>query len=375
MASIYIHIPFCVKKCHYCSFYSIPYDPQSADRFASALLLEAEGQAGLYSKRFFDTAFIGGGTPSVFSLSQFRNVAESMRKLFHFVEGAEFTVEVNPHSGSGRIFTMMLDGGVNRLSLGVQSYSDRLLQALGRPHNAALAREAFANARESGFTNIGIDLIYGIPGQSTLDWQKTLEIAIAQKPQHISCYSLSLDEGSYFAQAAAEGCFQLPDDDVVVRQYELGVNQLADSGYCQYEISNFALPGFECRHNVNYWNRGEYLGLGPGASSFVSNRRFQTKADWKTYCARLESGLPLVKEEEQVGPAEAALETVMLGLRMNKGIELARFSTTFGEALLNRLLLRASPMVKTGLMSFDAGHLSLTNRGMVLSNEALARLA
>ena len=375
MLSIYIHIPFCAKKCFYCGFFSTPYTARNADQFIDALRIEAACLARSFSDRQFGTLYLGGGTPTVLSSHQLTTVVSIIRSNFKIAPGAEITVEANPHSGSEPLFQALRKCGVNRLSIGVQSFSDRLLTTLGRPHRAEQARDAFQSARRSGFKNIGIDLIYGIPGQTPDDWSQTLDNAITLRPDHISAYSLSLDEGSDYQQKAASGSFYLPDDDTVAKLYDTGVECLTAAGCIHYEISNFAQPGFECRHNLNYWRRGEYLGLGPGAWSFIGARRSRSVPDLKSYCTGLQSGFSITAEEEMLGPTEAELETLMLGLRTRNGIELARIAGEFGSLRRDRLLTLAAPMIDSGLLQNEAGRLFLTDRGMVLSNEVLGRLS
>jgi oxygen-independent coproporphyrinogen-3 oxidase len=276
MLSLYIHIPFCVKKCFYCGFYSTPYTALNADIFIDALRLEAAGLAGTYSEREFGSLYLGGGTPTVLSSHQLTAVISVARSHFTMAPDAEVTVEANPQSGSEPLLLALRKAGVNRLSIGVQSFSDRLLATLGRPHHAAQAGAVFQSARRCGFENVGIDLMYGIPGQTADDWSRTLDQAISLRPDHVSAYSLSLDEGSDYQQKAAAGLLHMPDDDAVADFYDTGVERLTAAGFLHYEISNFAQRGFECRHNLNYWRRGEYLGLGPGAWSFVAARRFSS---------------------------------------------------------------------------------------------------
>lgn len=375
MLSLYVHIPFCVKKCHYCGFYSTPYAEQNADLFIAALRVEAAGRAAAFSEREFGSLYLGGGTPTVLSCNQLTEVISILRSNFKIAPNAEVTVEANPQSGSEPLFLALRKSGVNRLSIGVQSFSDRLLATLGRPHHAAQAQEAFQNARSCGFENIGIDLIYGIPCQTMDDWSRTLDHALALGPNHVSAYSLSLDEGSDFYRQTAAGSFHLPDDDAVAELYDKGVERLVAAGLLHYEISNFAQQGCECRHNLNYWQRGEYLGLGPGAWSFIAARRTQSVPDLTSYCTALQNGFSITAEEETVGSAGAALETVMLGLRTRSGIELKRIAGEFGPLLRDRLLAQAAPMIDAGLLRHEAGRLFLTDRGMVLSNEVMGRLS
>jgi oxygen-independent coproporphyrinogen-3 oxidase len=230
-------------------------------------------------------------------------------------------------------------------------------------------------AREAGFTNISMDLIYGIPGQTLRQWEETLDSAIALRLEHVSAYSLSLDEGSLFHHKAAAGGFALPDDGIVAHMYERAVMKLGSAGYDRYEISNFSRPGFECRHNMNYWERGEYLGLGPGAWSFISGRRHSAIPDSAEYTRRLSCGSPVIEADEVVGMESAAREAVLLGLRTMKGLDLLRFEREYGTNLLRRLERNAVPLREEGLLQRTEGVLRLTDRGILLSNEAIARLA
>ena len=375
MLSLYTHIPFCVKKCLYCGFYSTPYTPQNADVYVNALRTEAAGKAAIFSERQFGSLYFGGGTPTALSSHQLTTVISIIRSHFTLALDAEVTVEANPQSGTEHLFEDLLRSGVNRLSIGVQSLSDRLLATLGRPHSAAEAEDAVRSARRCGFKNIGIDLIYGIPGQTIGDWERTLERALMLGPDHVSAYGLSLDEGSSFQQQTASGSMQMPDDDLDAELYDIGVERLAAAGFMHYEISNFAKPGFECRHNLNYWHRGEYLGLGPGAWSFLAGRRSRSVPDLTSYSTRLYNGSPVMAEDETPGPAAAALETVMLGLRTRRGIELERIASEFGSLVRDHLVAQSAPMIDKGLLHLDDGRLFLTDRGMVLSNEVLGRLS
>ena len=375
MLSLYVHIPFCVGKCPYCGFYSTPYTPGRADEFIRGLQIEAAGYRHVCTDRIFETVYLGGGTPSALSSDRLACVVGIIRENFRITVDAEFTVEANPNTVTRETLDFLIGTGVNRLSLGVQSFSDKVLQTLGRLYTAELAAQAFALARDAGFTNIGTDLIYGIPGQTMHQWEETLDSALALGPEHVSAYSLSLDEGSSFHRKAEAGGYVLPDDEFVARMYECAVNTLRSAGYGRYEISNFSRAGFECRHNMNYWERGEYLGLGPGAWSFISGRRHSALAEVTEYSRRLSSGLTVIENEEVVGTMDAAREAVMLGLRTLKGLDLIRFEREFGSAILRRLEQNAVPVMEAGLLQTTRGLLRLTDRGILLSNEALARLA
>jgi oxygen-independent coproporphyrinogen III oxidase len=374
MLSLYIHIPFCVRKCRYCGFYSTTYSSGRVDEFMSGLIREAAMYRDDFSHRPFSSIYIGGGTPTVLSPEQLGLLVRVIREHFPIDNSIEFTVEANPNTVTSEKLSLLLALGVNRLSLGIQSFSDDILQTLGRLHNGEQAADAFRLARSMGFRNIGIDLIYGIPGQTETHWEETLDAAIALKPEHVSAYSLSLDHGSQFMREAEAGAFTMPDDEVVAAMYERTVQTLNNARYEHYEISNFSLPGYECRHNMNYWDRGEYLGLGPGAWSFISGRRYANIPDIAEYSQRMSTGRSAVDDQETIGPEPSAMEMILLGLRTMKGLDLLRFEMEYGPDFLRRLESNAVPLRDAGLLRVTDGRLMLTERGILLSDEALARL-
>lgn len=375
MLSLYIHIPFCVKKCRYCGFYSTAYTARSADDFVHAVVHEARRYAIDFDRRLFHTLYVGGGTPTALTSSQFGRIVTGIKDSFHFVDYPEFTVEANPNSITEHDLAFFLQLGVNRLSLGVQSFSDELLHTLGRLHSSRQAAEAFTRARQAGFKNIGIDVIYGIPGQTAAHWEETLNEALELQPEHVSAYALSLEEGSDFKRDVETARLVLPEDDQVAAMYERAVRSLVRAGYRRYEISNFAKPGFECRHNRQYWEQGEYLGLGPAAWSFLSGRRFHAIADVHAYCERLRSGSTVIEGDEVVGDRQSAAETLMLGLRMDNGVALERLERAFGRLESERIKLRLQQLTDLGLTRVRDGRLTLTTRGMLVSDEVIRKLA
>jgi oxygen-independent coproporphyrinogen-3 oxidase len=375
MLSLYIHIPYCAGKCQYCGFYSTPYEPRSADDFVSALQREAELRYKNFGDKRFGALYIGGGTPTVLSREQLGRLFGIVGKYFRFEENGEITIEANPNTVTEGGLSFLLELGVNRLSLGIQSFSDTALRTLGRAHSAGQAVDAFRRARSAGFKNIGIDLIFGIPAQTGEEWRETVDAAIALKPDHISAYGLSIDHGSQFMARAKAGKLALLPDEIVAEMYEHAVRKLSSAGYLRYEISNFSLPGFECRHNRNYWERGEYLGLGPGASSFLAGKRQDNIADTAEYTRRLSQGLPATEAEEVVGADSAARETILLGLRTGQGVDLHRFQRVYGTALLKRLKENIGALETAGLLLHTDGHIRLTERGFLLADEALTRLS
>jgi oxygen-independent coproporphyrinogen-3 oxidase len=374
MLSLYIHIPFCVTKCHYCGFYSTKYSPDKADEFISALKQEAACNKDLFADRVIETVYIGGGTPSVLSPAQLQDILDFIGRNFPIAEGAEYTMEANPNSLSDDDLSMLRKAGVNRLSLGIQSFSDMTLKFLGRGHSSRQAEAAFRIARSAGFDNISIDLIYGIPGQTEADWRESVMRALALRPEHISFYSLSLDPGSKFSQEANDGRLSLPEDELVAAQYEVAAGEVKRAGYEHYEISNFSLPGFSCRHNTNYWKRGDYLGLGPAAWSFIKNRRYHAVADLKEYCRRVNTGQSVVDNEEFPDAGQAANEMIMLFLRTDGGLDLQRYRREHGPARAAQLLDNAARFEGSGLLSQAEGRLKLTDKGFFVANAVLERL-
>jgi oxygen-independent coproporphyrinogen-3 oxidase len=374
MLSLYFHIPFCVRKCLYCGFYSTRYSPQQAFAYVSALRLEAARYKDDFRKTVFDSVYIGGGTPTVLSREQWASIFGIIHESFRLSKTVEFTVEANPNTVAVDSIAFLRSHGVNRLSIGVQSFSDRVLKTLGRAHTASQAEEAFKTARNAGFQNIGIDLIYGVPGQSQDDWASSVHRVLALEPEHISTYCLSLDEGSQFMREAEAGRLALPDDDMAASMYEFSLRALTDAGYRHYEISNFSLSGYECLHNMNYWERGDYLGLGPGAWSFISGKRYHAIADVLEYSRRLTAGLSIVEDIETAKNGRAAEETIMLGLRTAQGVDLRKYEQEFGPESSSHLEACIATLRDSGLIRVRDGRLMLTDRGVLLSNEALTRL-
>jgi oxygen-independent coproporphyrinogen-3 oxidase len=376
MLGLYIHIPFCVRKCPYCGFFSTQYDNVIVDEYLSALLLETGMHSRYLGEQTIGSIYIGGGTPTTLSSDQFSRLFAIINDYVHLTADAEITVEANPNTVTANSLFLLKRLGVTRLSIGVQSFSDEVLAHLGRVHSAGQAVAAVHAAREVGFGSIGIDLIFGVPGQTEEQWSKTLETAISLNPEHISAYSLSLDEGSQWYLDAKNGRGEPPDDDTSANMYATAMEFLRSRGYHQYEISNFCLPGYECRHNVNYWDRGEYLGLGPGAWSFIGNRRWANIADIDQYISCLKNGITVQDhdKDESVNREQAAREKLFLGLRKTSGVDLADFGSLFGGGALDSVLSRIGDLERDGLVDIQKGSLVLTGRGMLHSNEVLSRI-
>jgi len=374
MLSLYIHIPFCVNKCPYCGFFSTHYDSLLADRFLSALNTEMKVRSRDLQDRRVGSVYIGGGTPTTLSLGQLSRLFDLVEEHFAMTDDGEITVEANPNTAAATTLALLKGRGVTRLSIGAQSFSDNVLVSLGRAHSAGEALAAVQAARAAGFGDVGMDLIYGVPGQSEQQWQSTIELSLSLEPEHLSIYSLSLDEGSPLSREARAGRVTLPNDEVVERMYRRAARSLAEAGYRHYEISNFCLPGRECRHNCNYWDRGEYLGLGPGAWSFLGNMRFATIANVGEYISRMANGVNAVDTVDVPDRDQAAAETLFLGLRRTAGIDLEQYGKLFGSRAMDDLKARIRRLDGSGLFQIDTSRLSLTMRGFLLSNEALAAI-
>jgi putative oxygen-independent coproporphyrinogen III oxidase len=317
---LYVHVPFCKTKCPYCDFYSIT-SGTPVERWLGALAGEAALHRGLFGT--FDTLYVGGGTPSLLNETETERLFDILTNAFDFATGAEVTIEANPDDVTSRALAHWRNLGVNRASLGVQSFDDGALRFLRRRHDASKAREAIATLREAGFENIGIDLIYGFEGQSIDLWRQTIERALDYRPEHLSCYQMTIERGTEFGAMLAAGTLA-PIDEETQRAFFMETSSiLAGRGYIQYEVSNFARSEeLLSRHNSKYWSRLPYLGLGPSAHSFRDGRRWWNVRSVESYCGLLERGESAVEDSETLGNDEIALETLSLGFRTRDGVPL-----------------------------------------------------
>lgn len=353
-AGLYIHIPFCRKKCAYCDFYSRVPSCGGTEDYVKALIKEMKKWGGELKNRPIDTVYIGGGTPSLLG-DMIIPLAEAAKSAFNILPGAEVTAEVNPESAA-EFLPAARKAGVNRISIGAQSGNDAMLRRLGRLHTADDTAKAVAAARNAGFDNISLDLMIGLPesGQASLD--ADTDFILSLSPQHISAYILKSEPGT----ALFESGTLLPDDEATAEQYLSVCDRLEKSGYSHYEISNFALPGFESRHNLRYWKDGEYLGIGPAAHSFLNGRRFYYPRDIKAFCQN-----PATVYDGAGGGKE---EKLMLGLRLSEGVDMARYGLTPDTEKKLALMENAGYITKKG------SHISLTDKGMLVSNSIIAEL-
>lgn len=371
-AGIYIHIPFCVKKCSYCAFLSGPAGPEVRQEYVNHLVEEIRLRSREVPEA--DTIYFGGGTPSLLTPEQIGEILEEVRSAFRISEDAEVTLEANP----GTLTAESLEGyrktGINRLSMGVQSMDDRRLRYLGRIHTAEEVRRDVKMAREAGFRNINLDLIFAIPGTDVSDAMEDLESIAALEPEHISFYSLQLEEGTSFFRDFEAGKLREVPDETDREMYHRGIRALREKGYRHYEISNFARPGCESRHNSKYWNMAEYVGLGLGASSYTGHRRTVNETDLKAYSEMLDRGELAFMEIHENSEADDISEAVFTGLRREEGV---RYRDVLGsEAAFWEYFREALPEARAyeagGFLELDDEGLRLTERGIDISNGIMA---
>jgi oxygen-independent coproporphyrinogen III oxidase len=382
--SLYLHIPFCRHRCSYCDFNT--YTSLSALRplYAAALAAEIRqvGQSAPAERPAVQTVFFGGGTPSLMTAQELAEILKAVRESFSLAPEAEISLEANPGTVSAAYLAAVRELGVNRLSFGVQSVVPAELALLEREHDFAAVVEVVSAAKSAGFDHISLDLIYGLPGQSLASWQESLRAALALQPAHLSLYCLTIEPGTPMQRWLHNGRIQAPDPDLAADQYELACDYLARDGFVHYEISNWARPGRECRHNLTYWRNQEYLGLGAGAHGHAGGYRYQVVKQPRVYLRRLESGAgahypwsAAVAEKHAVGREEAISDTVITQLRLlQEGLDLAAFAGRFGQAFFDLYQGVAGELMDAGLLQERAGRLLLTERGRFLSNQVFYRL-
>ena len=392
---LYVHIPFCVRKCHYCDFLSAPADEATRESYVQALCREISSYKNMAAEYAVSTVFFGGGTPTLLSAEQFERVVGAINDTFFdnsAIEEAsqekkvlqqepagqkkiEFTVECNPGTLTEELLSCFKRLGVNRLSIGLQSADDTELKLLGRLHSYEEFLEGFRLARAAGFDNINVDLMQALPGQTVQSFNNTLQKVIALQPEHISAYSLIIEENTRFYEWYGEDSDKLPSEDTERDIYKMTQKMLKDAGYLQYEISNYAKPEYECRHNCGYWTGPEYLGLGLGASSYIKETRFEQTDRLQEYLnnfAQSGENTNGYKDVRKLSQEERMEEFMFLGLRLCKGISRAEFSKRFGieyDAVYGDVTAR---LQQQGMLQEKGEYLSLTELGRDLSNRVLA---
>jgi len=378
LASLYVHIPFCDKKCLYCDFYSET-GTERVEGFLAALEKEITLLKNWGNGAIFETIFFGGGTPSLLTPGQIERILSHLYAAFRITREAEVTLEANPGTVTQGKLQAFRSLGMNRLSIGIQSFRDNELRALGRIHDREEAFQAIELARAAGFGNISLDLIYSIPGQTLAEWEDNLRTSIDLAPQHIAAYSLILEDGTPLARTVKAGEVRMNYTEVEAEMYERAMELFGLHGYEHYEVSNYALPGFRCRHNGNYWSHEDYLGLGPSAHSFWKGtdgkrgRRWWNAADLSTYIDELNRDILPLESAEDVGLKEMLNERIFLGLR-SSGIDLVRLRRDCGYDLKSQQEDAVRWLLEEQMAILEGDTLRLTSRGYLLCDEVCGRL-
>jgi len=371
---LYVHIPFCMRKCRYCDFLSFEcHDDRALSQYADALCREISARYEEWPYRVVDTVYIGGGTPSILPPEDMKRVMDCIRDNFTIDENSEITIEANPATLDDKKLETYLEAGINRISIGVQSFDNSILNLLGRVHDKNDALNAVRMAKKSGFKNVNVDMMFGIPGQTFKMWRDSLRQCIFLRPEHISLYSLQIEEGTQFHKMMENGTLEPTADSADRTMYHDAIDMLVHAGYNHYEISNGALPGFESKHNLKYWSYKDYLGLGPGASSFIGGHRFKNTSSVLEYLNYIKQGLPPVKPEdvEHYTPREEMGVFVFTGLRTTEGFDIRDFEDTFNIDFFDVY----DPSIITrmrGLIEMNGFVMKLTDKGLDVSNKVMA---
>ncbi len=368
---IYIHIPFCASKCAYCDFYSLVGCDNMIPKYQRALTAHIREASPQLQGYLIDSVYIGGGTPSYYGAARLIEIFDTLKKYGRVLMSSEVTVEVNPDSITLKDMQKLRKAGFNRLSIGAQSANDGILKSVGRLHNFAKVEETVENARAAGFENVSLDLIYGLPSQTREDWADTLTRSLALRPEHMSCYGLKIEEGT--ALYPFKDSPFIPDDDLQADMYLYAVDELGRHGYRQYEVSNFAKRGFASRHNLKYWQMGEYMGFGAAAHSCVSGQRYSCVADMQAYTEGILGGRSVVDHAENVTDFERAGEYLMLGLRTTRGISEEEYYALFPCKFdMARELMES--YISHGWMVKNEDRWSFTPQGFLLSNVLIGEI-
>jgi len=386
----YVHIPFCVSKCWYCDFNSYAGLEPVYDDYVHAVITEIQHAHDLAATRTHEHAlggtpappgepsgasgpltsvYFGGGTPTTLRAGQLANILDAIRRTLGVAVDGEVTVEANPGTVDAHKLSALRKAGFNRLSIGVQSFDDEFLRSIGRAHTSAQAIDAYSAARKAGFANIGIDLIFALPGQTLDHWRATLDTAAGLLSEHISLYELSIEEGTRFAELCENGRIERVDEDVRVDMYELAIEKLTAAGYEHYEVSNFARPGYRSRHNTVYWLNQPHYGFGAGATSYIDGTRARRVAHARDYIAAIESGSDVIESSETLYPRARLGETMVLGLRMLDGVDLTRVRDEIGLDPLAEYASQIVDLTARGLIELTDTHLRVTHQGLLLLND------
>lgn len=365
---LYIHIPFCLQKCLYCDFPSFAGKEDRMQAYVDALTAEIKHRGKEYHRKKVVSVFFGGGTPTTLKIPMLEQLMQAIFASWDVAADAEITTEANPGTLDGEMVRALRKMGFNRLSMGVQAWQNRLLKELGRIHTIEGFLENYQGVREAGFENVNVDLMFALPGQTMADWQETVKNITALQPEHISAYSLIIEEGTPFFDRYEKGLLQPADEELDREMHHWAIDYLAEQGYEQYEISNFARKGKQSRHNRIYWQAEEYLGMGLGAHSYMEGTRFHNPYDLERYIAVAGENAFIKEETQKITEEDALAEFMFLGLRLTEGVSFDRFRRRFGREMYEIYGTQVAELMETGLLAEDAVGIRLTRRGIDVSN-------
>lgn len=371
--ALYFHFPFCFHKCHYCDFYSIVGNPELQAFFCDRLIDEVV-HSSRYVSSPISSIFIGGGTPTLLGVDLWQKIINAIHDTFEFdSDNLEWTVEANPETVSLPLLKILCDGGVNRISIGAQSFDSKLLKVLERWHNPESVNRAVATVLESGITDINLDMIFGIPGQGVRQWVHDLELAIGLGPTHLSCYSLTYEANTPLYSKKSAGLIQPVAEDIEIEMFQCTRKILCESGYEPYEISNFSQPGKRCRHNLNYWHNGNWLAFGPGACGHINGQRWKNVADVGLYLQS--TGLSPIVEYEKLSLVTQIAERIMLGLRLDEGISYDKLREDLDKSeIRSDFITEVEKQIEWGNLKINNNNLSLTDSGILLADKIIVDL-
>lgn len=369
---IYVHVPFCKQKCNYCDFYSIKWNDEFEENYINAVLNEIKSyEVKLKGEYIVDSIFIGGGTPTIIKPENIRKILETIKGFVQIDLQCEISMEANPNTLTLENLKAYKDMGINRLSIGIQSLNDEILKKIGRIHNSTEAIEAIDRAKKMGFRNINADVMFNIPGQTLSDIQDTLHKIIEKGVKHISFYSLKLEEGTPMFVMEENKKIIMPDEELERTMYYTGRNVMEENNLFQYEISNFAIKGYECRHNLRYWNQEEYIGIGPSAHSFLNNIRYSNPSDLKFYCEKAKTDSFERVIQEELSEDDLMFEYIMLKFRLTEGFDINEFNQKFKADFNEMYKLQIKYLLKYDLVELINDNIRLTKKGMDVSNAVI----
>ena len=373
MLGLYVHIPFCVSKCNYCDFNSYKIDKNCKERYIKDLkkeinLYKEDIQRNKIEEREITSIFLGGGTPSILTSEEIKIIFKEIKQNFKIKEDAEISIECNPGTLSKEKLIAMKEVGINRISIGLQAVQDYHLKSIGRIHTYSEFEKNYKEAVELGFENINVDLMYALPNQKFKEWKESLQKIVALNPSHISAYSLILEEGTKLYDMYENNEFEMIDENTDMQMYNYTINYLKENGYNQYEISNYAKEGLECKHNIIYWKCDHYIGIGPGASGYLNNYRYNNVEDLQDYHEKLNKNERPIENIEKLSLEDEIQEKIFMGLRMNEGIRFGDFKKQFNIDFKEKYGNQIRELKEKGLINESIAGFSLTQRGREISN-------